>query len=271
MHSFTSLLRIDPERFYTQAYAWLLNVGPRILFAILALVLGEWLIGIFRKWLRKAMHRKQIDPSLRPFLVSAIGVALQVLLLLGVVQIIGVQMTVFTALVGAFGVAAGLALSGTLQNFTSGIVILLLKPYKVGDAIAAQGQEGLVCSIQIFYTVVTTYDNKTVIIPNSKLSNELIVNLSREGNRRLDVELKFGYGFPVEEVKKVAKDTIESMDTVLKDPAHRIGISQVDTDGFKLMINLWVPAHGFQDMKYAFQERLIENFKAAGIKLPGMT
>jgi len=265
-----SLFKISPERFYDKAYTWILNVGPRILFAIIALIVGEWLIRLIRNWLRKAMDRRNIDPSLRPFLKSVIETALQVVLFLAVIQIIGLQMTVFTALVGAFGVAAGLALSGTLQNFTSGIIILLLKPYRVGDAIAAQGQEGIVASIQIFYTVLTTYDNKTVIIPNSKLSNEMIINLSREGRRRLDIELKFNYGFSYEAVKAILEKTIDRFETVLKDPPVRIGVSSIDPDGYKVVLNIWIPAHGFQDLRMRLQEALIEDIKASGLKLPGM-
>src|SRR3954470_10993697 len=139
------------------------------------------------------MTRRQLDSSLQPFLLSLLFTILQVLLLLTAMQIIGIQMTIFAALIGGIGVAAGLALSGTLQNFTSGILILLLKPFRVGDIIIAQGQEGIVQSIQIFYTVVVTYDNRDVIIPNSKLSNDLIINISQEGKRRLDLDIKLPY------------------------------------------------------------------------------
>ncbi len=125
----------------------------------------------------------------------------------------------FAAIIGAFGVAAGLALSGTLQNFTSGILILWLKPFRVGDNIIAQGSEGTVTMIRIFYTIVTTFDNRTVIIPNSKLSNEVIVNLSREGNRRLDIVLRFEFSVPFEQVKAILEQTIHSQTDLLKEPA----------------------------------------------------
>lgn len=264
------LLDINVRDFYDRALIWLTTVGPRILFAVVVLIIGEWIIKLVRKAVHNGMNRKNVDPSLRPFLRSTIATALQVLLILAVIQIIGFQMTVFTALIGAFGVAAGLALSGTLQNFTSGIVILLLKPYRVSDAIMAQGQEGIVTSIQIFYTVLTTYDNKTVIIPNSKLSNELIVNLSREGRRRLDIELKFNYSFSFETVKAIVEKTIKKFKTVLDDPPVRIGVSSMEDSGYKIVINIWVPAHGFQDFKMQLQQQLIEDLKASELKLPGM-
>jgi small conductance mechanosensitive channel len=175
----------------------------------------------------------------------------------------------FAALAGAFGVAAGLALSGTLQNFTSGILILLLKPFKVGDNIIAQGQEGTVTSIQIFYTVVLTFDNRTVIVPNSKLSNEIIINLSRQGNRRMDMEMKFSYKVSYERVEEIIKQAIDKADDLLDNPPVRIGVESLEPDGYKVRINVWVKAHGFTDVRLAFQQRLIDEFRNSDVKLPG--
>ncbi len=190
-----------------------------MLIAIVVLFLGIWLIRLFKTALNRHMVSSDFDPSLQPFLVSLFGTLLQVLLVLALMQVLGLQMTIFTALIGALGVAAGLALSGTLQNFTSGVLILLLKPFRVGESIVAQGQEGVVASIQIFFTVVTTYHNTTVIIPNSKLSNEVIINLSRQGKRRLDVELKFGFGISSDQVREIVERRISQSPDILKDPA----------------------------------------------------
>ena len=140
----------------------------------------------------------------------------------------------------------------------------------MGDNINTQGQEGTVTAIKLFYTVVLTYSNTTVIVPNSKLSNEIIFNLSREGKRRLDMDVKFNYGVEFEQIKKIALSTINSLDSCLKDPPPRIGIQQLDADGFIIAINVWTKAHGFQDTRLIVQEKLIQNIKAAGIKLPGM-
>ncbi len=192
------------------------------------------------------------------------------MLLLIVMQTLGIQLTILTTVIGAFSVAAGLALSGTLQNFASGVLILVLKPFKAGDNIIAQGQEGIVSSIQIFYTVVTTFENKTVIIPNSKLSNEIIINVSRQGKRRMDIELKFNYGFDMQTVKAILEESAQSSGNVLHTPAPRIGVSALETDGYKMMVNVWVDAHHFIDAKLDFQEKLINDLKRAGIKLPGM-
>lgn len=260
---------MDIEKLYAKAQNWILTFGPRLIIAILLFIIGQWIIKLISKKLRKNMHRRQFDSSLQPFFASLVITVLQVLLILLLMQVMGIEMTLFAAVFGAFGVAAGFALSGTLQNFTSGILILLLKPYRVGENIISQGQEGTVSSIQIFYTVVTTFDNKTVIIPNSKLSNEVIINTSREGKRRLDIEMKFSYGTNILYLKDIVQKSLQSMTGILKDPEIRIGISALDADGFKLGINAWLPAHGFQDAKLVIQEKLVEDIKKTEIKLPG--
>lgn len=189
------------ENFYQKAYAWILSYGPRILAAILILFVGLWLIRVFNRFLKRNMASHNFNPSLRYFLQNLIAITLQVLLIILVMQVVGIQLTFFAAIVAGFSVAAGLALSGTLQNFVSGILILVLKPYRVGENISTQGQEGTVTSIQLFYTTVLTFDNKTIIIPNGQLSNNVVMNLSREGKRRLDIEIKFDYGKDIEQVK----------------------------------------------------------------------
>jgi small conductance mechanosensitive channel len=258
------------EKFYDQAYIWIIRYAPGFLIGLLVLFIGLWLINLLLKWWRGHMEKKEIDPTIKPFLQSLVGVVLRVLLILGVVQIMGVSITLFTALVGAFGVAAGLALSGTLQNFASGVLILLLKPFVVGDNIIAQGLEGTVMAIQIFYTIVKTFDNRIVIMPNSKLSNEVIINISREGTRRLDIELKFTNNIDFNEVKSVINSSIDKSKNILGTPDRRIGIAGLDADGYRVGVNVWVHAHGFQDTKLAVQENILQDIKAAGIKIPGL-
>jgi small conductance mechanosensitive channel len=260
---------MDMEKFYNKAYDWILNIGPRLLIAIIVVIVGFWLIRIIKGWMTRHMIAKEFDPSLRPFLTNLIIVALQVMLVLAFMQIIGIQMTIFAAVVGAFGVAAGLALSGTLQNFTSGVLILLLKPFRVGEIIIAQGQEGLVTAIQIFFTTVTTFDNKTVIIPNSKLSNEVIINLSREGKRRLDIDMKFNFGIPFQTVQNILQGTVARSADLLTEPAANIGVSAMDPDGYRLMVQVWVKAEAYNQAKLDLQKKMIDDLKGAGIKLPG--
>jgi small conductance mechanosensitive channel len=228
------------EDFYINAYRLIVRYTPRVLMAMVLLFIGFWIVSKLKNWLHNSLDKRDIDPSLRPFLLSVTVIFLQGLLVLGAMQVVGVQMTIFAAFVGAFGVAAGLALSGTMQNFTSGILILILKPFRAGDNIIAQGQEGTVSSIEIFYTIVTTFDNRTVILPNSKLSNEVIVNLSREGIRRLDIELKLAFSVAFDQVSTILERTILANKELLKEPNYRIGVSSVEPDGYKVMVNTWV-------------------------------
>jgi small conductance mechanosensitive channel len=257
------------ELFYDKAYGWLLNFGPRIVFGLLLLLVGLWLIRLFKKWLFNLLAHRNLDPSLKPFLQGTLAIALQALLFFAVLQVWGVQMTVFAAVVGAFGVAAGFALSGTLQNFASGVLILLLKPYIVGDKIITQGQEGTVTSIQLFYTIVLTLDNKTVIVPNSKLSNEIIINLSRQGTRRLDILLKFNYGYDYEQLKRIILDSLDAVDEILNVPEYRVGISTLETDGFTVSIQVWTSADGFEDTRLLLNKRLVDDLKRSGLPLAG--
>jgi small conductance mechanosensitive channel len=264
-------MHLNLEVFYDKAYDWILNFGPRIIIAVLVFILAQWIIRLIRKWMNAGLHKRGMQDSLKPFLVSLAVTVLQVLLALIILQILGLQLTVFTAIIGGVSVAAGLALSGTLQNFTSGILILLLKPYRVGDDIIAQGHEGTVKAIQIFYTIVTTYNNQTVILPNSKLSNEVIVNLSQEGIRRLDIEWKFSFAFSFNQVSERLFAVIKTFPGILQEPTPEIGIFSIETDGYRIAINVWVNAHDFNNIKFDFQEKLIEELKSAGLKLPGMS
>jgi len=255
---------------YNKGYNWLLTFGPKIIISIVIAVAGWWLIKVITGRLHFIFEKRKVDASLKPFLISLIEAGLQLLLFLMVLQELDVQLTLFASLLAAVGVAAGLALSGTLQNFTSGILILLLRPYRVGDSIIAQGQEGVVESIEIFYTVVTAYDNRTVIIPNSKLSNEVITNISRQGTRRLDIEFKFNFAADFKQIESILQSSINSMEYMHKTPKSRIGVSTIEPDGYRIIVNVWTNAHGYQDVKLQFQEKLIEDLKANGIKLPGM-
>ncbi|GAA4457617.1 mechanosensitive ion channel family protein [Rurimicrobium arvi] len=249
------------DQVYDRAYDWLILYTPRFILGLLVLIVGLWLVKIVLRLLQQKMHKRDVADTAKPFLLNMAGVVLRVLVVLGAVQTLGFKMTLFTTIVGAFGVAAGLALSGTLQNFTSGIMILLLKPFVTGDNIVTQGVEGTVSSIQIFYTVIITFDKRTVIVPNSKLSNEVIINISKAGNRRLDIELAFPATMDFKEVRAVLEQTIDNCKSALSVPKKRIGVSAIEGDTYKVAVNVWVNAHGFQDTKLQIQECLLSAVK----------
>jgi small conductance mechanosensitive channel len=260
---------MELHEFYNQAYQWLIINGSKLLIGLIVLLVGLKLIKLFTVRIRARMSKRQVHSSLQPFFLSLTITALYVLLIILVLNILGYPLTVFSTILGGFTVAVGLALSGTFQNFAGGVLILLLKPFDLDDNIVAQGQEGKVTSIQIFYTVLITADNKTIIIPNGKLFNEVIVNITREGKRRLDFEIKLGYYVDIDQVKQIMEDTINSITTVLKKPAPRVGLIGLEVDSMRFTINVWVEPANFLNTKIALQENIIKNLKAAGVKLLG--
>ena len=260
----------DLQQFYDQTYSWLINYVPRFIIGMLILLGGLWLIKVLLNQLLQKMHAKEIDPALKPFLMSMLGIALRILLSIGVMEIVGIQTTLFATLLGTFGVAVGLALSGTLQNFASGVLILLLKPFTVGDQINTKGLEGSVTSIQIFYTILTTFDNLVVVVPNSQLSNQVITNMSRQAIRRLDISYQVPNNIDIGQISDTVNKALNDCELCLKTPAVRIGVGQLLTDAYVLSISVWTNVQGFTDSTLIIQGKLLQTIKDAGIKIPGM-
>lgn len=263
-------MKWDWEKFWDRIQSLVVTYTPKILIAGIVLIVGFWLIRILNRWVKGVLKGKRVNATLRYFLQNLIAISLQVLLIVMVLQIAGIQVTFLSAIIAGIIVAAGLALSGTLQNFVSGILILFLKPYRVGDNINTQGQEGTVTAIQLFYTTVLTFDNKTIIVPNGQLSDNVVINLSREGKRRLDIEIKLSYGVDIAQAKSALSESIHSAKEILPEPTARIGISALEPDRYVMMVNVWVDAHGFYDTRLILLEKIITGLKNAGIKLPGM-
>ena len=263
-------MEFDWQKYMFRLYDWIIVHAPRIALSFVFLFAGLWIIHKFNNWLKSSLATRRFNPSLKYFFGNFVIVSLKILLFILALQIAGIKLTFVTAIVTGLTVAAGLALSGTLQNFVSGLLILLLHPFKVGDIIVAQGQEGEVKSIQLFYTIVLTLDNKTIIIPNGQLSNNVVINLSRQGQRRLDIDFKFNYSIEVADVKKILSNSIEQADDILKDPVYTIGVSALETDKFVLSVKLWIVASSFEAIKFKMQEQLMNDLKANGVKFPGM-
>jgi small conductance mechanosensitive channel len=256
------------QKYYDQAYDYMVVNGTKLIIAIIILLIGLKLIKFLRTRFRDRMSKRQVHSSLQPFFLSLSITALYVLLVILVMNILGWPLTVFTTIIGAFSVAAGLALSGTFQNFAGGVLILLLKPFELDDSIVAQGQEGKVTSIQIFYTVLLTVDYKTIIIPNGKLFNEVIVNTSRENRRRLDFEFKVGYAADIEKAKNIALDIINNTDTILPGFPIRVGVIGLETDNIRFTVNVWVKPDDYLPTKILLMESIVKNLGAAGISFP---
>lgn len=207
--------------------AKLVDYTPKIVVAILLLIIGLWLIKRISKLAEKAMLRRELDISLRTFLKSLISIGLKIILIVTVAGMIGIGTTSFVTILGAAGLAVGLALQGSLSNFAGGVLILIFKPFKVGDTIEAQGQAGEVKEIQIFNTLLLTGDHKTVILPNGPLSNGTIVNVTRYGSIRVDVMLLIGVQNNIDKVIEIIKDVVKQNKLVIEPNNVNIAIGKV--------------------------------------------
>lgn len=256
------------EEYIDKLVELLVLYGPRVVGALIALIVGYIVIKAITKGVTKVLEKKEFDSSLQSFLKSLINITLQLLLWISVLGMIGVQMTSFIAVLGAIGLAIGMALSGTLQNFASGVMILIFKPFKVGDFIQAQGVSGTVKQIQIFNTILNTPDNKIIIIPNAQLSNSLLTNYSAEPQRRVDWTFGIGYGDSVQKAEDVLKNLIEADKRILKDPAYFIALSELADSSVNIVVRAWVKAEDYWGVFFDMNRNVYEEFDKAGLNIP---
>lgn len=254
--------------FSLRIYEAVIFYGPRLIGAILTLAIGWWVIKIIQKGLRNSFERREMEPSLRGFLNSVIGILLKTMLLITVIGMMGVQMTSFIAVLGAVALAIGMALSGTLQNFAGGVMILLFKPFKAGDYIEAQGHSGSVNEIQIFNTILKTPDNKTIIIPNGGLSTGSMINYSTELRRRVDFVFGIGYGDDVDKAKKVLNDLINADSRILKEPVPFIAVKELADSSVNLVVRVWAEAKDYWGIYFAMTENVYNTFNKEGLNIP---
>jgi small conductance mechanosensitive channel len=214
------------------------------------------------------MNKRDVDESLKPFFISLINVTLKALLVISVMGMLGIEMTSFIAILGAAGLAVGMALSGTLQNFAGGVMILIFKPFKVGDFIDAQGHMGSVKEIQIFNTILTTPDNKTIIIPNGGLSTSSMTNFSTQETRRVDFVFGIGYGDDLNKAKQIIKDIVNNDSRVLKDPEAFVRMSEMADSSVNITTRIWVKPEHYWDVYFDTMEAVYEAYNSNGINIP---
>jgi small conductance mechanosensitive channel len=242
--------------------------GLKILLALVVLIIGLWIIKMIMNAIVKTMAKKDVDPSLRVFLKSLLGMLLKIMLIISVISMLGVEMTSFVAILAAAGLAVGMALSGTLQNFAGGVMIILFKPFKVGDFIDAQGYTGSVKEIQIFNTILKTPDNKTVIIPNGGLSTGAMTNYSTEPQRRVDFTFGIGYGDDIDKARGVIDGLIAKDDRILKDPAPFVAVSELADSSVNFVVRVWADAGNYWGIFFDMTEAVKKSFDKAGISIP---
>ena len=247
----------------------LFNNVPKIIMALIVLWIGWKLINYFNKFLDKIYEKKNIDVSLRSFLRSIINITLKVLLLLTVMNMMGIAATSFIAMLGAAGLAVGMALQGTLQNFAGGIIILTLKPYKVGDYIEQGNYAGVVNDIRIFSTILTTVDNKVVIVPNTDLATKTLVNYTRAETRRVDVNIGIAYGQSVDKARAEMLELANNYALTLQEPekpiVHLIALSDSSVN---LQLRFWVKPENYWTALFELNQQVYDKFNEKGIEIP---
>jgi len=245
-----------------------ITYGTKIMAGLATLVVGLWIVSILNSVVRRMFERSKVDPSLRTFLGSLISILLKVMVYITALGMLGVEMTSFVAIIGAAGLAVGLALSGTLQNFAGGVMILLFKPYKVGDFIDAQSYSGTVKEIQIFVTVLTTPDNKTVLIPNGSLATGSMINFSTQQQRRVDFTFGISYGDDVDVAYEVLKRLIAEDERILKDPEPFMAVSALADSSVNIVVRIWVNAADYWGVHFRMNEQVYKEFPKAGLSFP---
>ncbi|CJK99482.1 mechanosensitive ion channel protein [Streptococcus pneumoniae] len=250
--------------------AWLpvaLQYGAQVTLALLTFLFGWWLINTLTAKVSSLLQRRQVDPTLHGFIGSLASVVLKVLLLVSVASMIGVETTSFIAVIGAAGLAIGLALQGSLANFAGGVLILLFRPFRVGEWIEAQGIAGTVNSIQIFHTVLKTGDNKTVVVPNGALSNGHITNFSREPRRRADINIGIDYSSDIKLARQILLEIAEDP-RVLREPEPVVFVTGLGDSSVNLSLRVWVATADFWPVTFSFTEQAKERLTAAGVGIP---
>ena len=240
----------------------------KLVVAIIVLIVGRWLIKIIKKGLGKMLERRKTDPSLNTFLMSLVSVLLTFFLIMSIIGILGINTSSLVALLASAGLAVGMALSGTLQNFAGGVMIMLFKPFKVGDYISAQGHEGFVQEIQIFNTHVLTTDNKSVILPNGALSTGTMTVFSKQSTRRVDWVFSIAYGDDYDKAKSVLKRLCEEDERILKTPEVFIELLKLNNSSVDLTVRAWVNTPDYWPVFFALNERVYKAFAAEGLNIP---
>jgi small conductance mechanosensitive channel len=242
--------------------------GIKLILAIVVLVAGLIIVKWITRGAVKMMTRANVSESLVPFLKSMISVVLKILVFISVLGMVGIEMTSFIAILGAAGLAVGLALQGTLQNFAGGIIILLLKPYKVGDFIETQGYLGSVKEIQIFTTVLLTPDNKTIIIPNSPIATGSLINFSTQEKRRVDLSFGIGYNDDIEKARGIILDLINADERIDKEPEPFVRVSELADSSVNFAVRVWANTSDYWNIFFDLTENVKKSFDREGVSIP---
>lgn len=256
------------EQWIEQLRAVFTDFGLRIVAAIAIFIIGRWAAKIIRKTVKRLLSRSNTDPTLVGFISNLAYVAVLAFIIAAALAKLGVQTASFIAVLGAAGLAVGLALQGSLSNFAAGVLLLFLRPFKGGDYIEAAGTAGIVREIQILTTTLMTPDNRKVVVPNSKIMGDTITNYSAEDTRRMDLVFGVGYDDNLEHVQSVIKDVLAQEDRVLSEPAPVVGVVELADSSINIAVRPWVKAADYLDVMFSLLETTKNRFDAEGINIP---
>ena len=248
-----------------------ISFGVKIIKVLFVWVIGRWITKRLVSLAKILMEKRNTNVTVRSFVASLIDVVLLILLIVMIIGIFGIDTSSFIALFASAGVAVGMALSGTLQNFAGGVMILLFRPYKVGDYIEAQGQSGTVKEIQIFNTVLKTPDNKIILVPNGAMSTGIVNNYSAEQLRRVDFSFPISYGDDYEKAKAFIEEIIAADSRILKDPAHFIALGSLGTSSVNITVRVWTKQADYWDVYFDMNQKVYEQLPKHGLNFPYQT
>jgi small conductance mechanosensitive channel len=242
--------------------------GVKTITAILIFIIGRFAAKLIKKIIKKTMIKAKIDQTLISFTTNLTYIALMAFVVIASLSKLGIQTTSFVAIIGAAGLAIGLALQGSLSNFAAGVILIIFRPFKAGDYIEGGGVAGSVKEIQIFTTILTSPDNKTIIVPNSKLTGDNIVNYATQGTRRLDMVFSIGYGDDIDKAKEVLSQVVKNDPRLLNDPAPKIAVLEHADSSINIVCRPWVKADDYWDVYFDMMENVKKAFDKEGISIP---
>jgi len=246
----------------------IVEYGTSLLFAVAVIVIGFWIVKRINNLVRRTFEKKDFDPSLETFLASTIAITLRILVIITALSQLGIEMTSFVALLGAAGLAIGMAFSGTLSNLAGGVMILFFKPYRVGDFIEAQGEKGTVKELRIFNTILITLDNKTVIIPNGPLANGNMINYSTQTKRRVDFAVGIAYGDDYDTAKNTLLEFVKDDPRIIDAEDNFIGLVELADSSVKITLRVWCKTEDYWAVFFNMNERIYKEFSSKGLNIP---
>jgi small conductance mechanosensitive channel len=267
---------MEVQELIAKAYELGTDFGVKILAALAVFIIGRWVVKYLRNLTLRVMQKRDVDPTLTKFVANLAYVALLTFVIIAALGMLGIQTTSFIAVLGAAGLAVGLALQGSLSNFAAGVLMIIFRPFKVGDFIEGAGVVGVVEEIQIFTTQLATPDNKTIIIPNAKLTADNIVNLTADnivnftakGTRRADMVFGIGYEDDIDKARNIISEILSNEERILKDPPPQVAVSELADSSVNFVARPWVNAGDYWGVVSDVTEAVKKRFDAEGVGIP---